>query len=177
VYLIVDGLAPLRTALGWYFAQAQDVYGFPPALLVVVAGTASLAGGVALIGLTFATVAPRRLRGWIANLLMVLAVYLTVACLLRFGPVDPRSWLCLWLPALILVRLRLQLHVEPSGRRAFWTALALGAVLGLAPFAAWLTYHQIAVPSKGELVQTSVSPGGRWQIRTYAHSDVGMGPR
>ena len=175
-YLIVAGAAPLWSVLDWYLAQSQAVREFGFSQMILAVSAAWVTAGVVVLALTAATVAPRRLRGWTANLLLVLAVLLAAACFLAAGARDPRSWLLLWVPALVVVRLFRERSEGPAGRRAFWTAVALAAVVAAAPLAAWATYQRIAAPSTGELVQTSASPSGRWQIRTYALNDVGLGP-
>jgi hypothetical protein len=105
-----------------------------------------------------------------------LGALLAVACFFALGAGDLRSWLGLALPAAVLVRLAAEVRGDALPRRVFSMALALAIVFAAAPLAAWLTYHQIAVPSKGELSQTSVSPDGRWQLRLYSITDAGFGP-
>jgi hypothetical protein len=176
LYLLVGGVGPFREVLAWFRSLPRGEQSFPPVRLLLGISAASVAGGLVVLALTAATVLPRRLRGWLAYLLLVLGVLVCVVCFLWWGAGDPRSWVSAWPAALVLVRLGAQMHGGPSGRRVFWTAAALAAVVALAPLAAWLAYHQVAAPSKGELVQTSVSPGERWEVRTYSVSDAGLGP-
>lgn len=175
-YLIATGAAPLWSVLRWYLAQSHEMRTFPPAVVILAASAASVLVGVLVVALTAATVAPRRVRGWTANLLLVAAALLAAACFSWSGTGDLRCWLLVWIPALVLVRLWRQQSGDPAGRRAFWTALALAAVIAAAQLTAWGTYQHIATPSTGDLVQTSNSPGGRWQVRTYFLDDVGVGP-
>jgi hypothetical protein len=175
-YLIIAGAAPLWSVLDWYLAQSQAMRGFAFSVMILAASAAWVTAGVVVLALSVATVAPRRLRGWVASVLLVLAVLLAAACFLAARARDPRSWLLLWVPALVVVRLWRERSEGPAGRWAFWTAVALAAVVAAAPAAAWVTYQRIAAPSTGETVQTSASPSGRWEVRTYALNDVGLGP-
>jgi hypothetical protein len=54
--------------------------------------------------------------------------------------------------------------------------LAVVAVTAAALAAAVCTYHQVAHRAAGELVQASVSPGGRWQAEALFVDDDGLGP-
>lgn len=132
--------------------------------------------GIPVLVLTFVSVLPRRLRGWLAYLLIVLGMLTATLCFMAWGVADPRSWLALWAPALVLLRLGRQSAGAPAGRRVFWTAAALLAVVALATVTGGVAYRHLATPAKGEFVQRSVSPDGRWELTTYSLNDVGLGP-
>lgn len=50
------------------------------------------------------------------------------------------------------------------------------AVVALAAVAGGIAYRHFATPAKGEFVQRSVSPNGRWELTTYSLDDVGLRP-
>jgi hypothetical protein len=132
--------------------------------------------GIPVLILTVATVLPRRLKSWLAYLLVVLGMLTAMLCFMAWGVADVRSWLTLWVPALVLIRVSQQKADAPAGRRVFWTAAALLAVVALAMVAGGVAYRHFATPAKGEFVQRSVSPSGRWELTTYFLNNVGLGP-
>jgi hypothetical protein len=132
--------------------------------------------GIPVLILTVATVLPRRLRSWLAYLLTVLGMLTATLCFMWLGALNPLSWLSLWVPALVLIRVRGQMGRAPVGGRLFWTASALLVVVALASAAGGIAYRHYAAPAKGELVQRSVSPDGHWELTTYFLDDVGLGP-
>lgn len=132
--------------------------------------------GIPVLILTLAAVLPRRLRSWIAYLLIVLGMLSATLCFMAWGFADLRSWLALWVPVLVLVRVGRQVAGAPAGRRVVWTAAALLAVVALAAAAGDIAYRHFAIPAQGEFVQKSASPNGRWQLTTYFLNDVGLGP-
>lgn len=132
--------------------------------------------GIPVLIVALAAVLPRRMRSWLTYLLIVLGMLSATLCFTAWGFADPRSWLALWVPTLVLVRVGRQSAEAPAGRRVFWTAAALLAVVALAATAGCIAYSHFATPAQGEFVQQSVSPSGRWELTTYFLTNVGLGP-
>jgi hypothetical protein len=156
-------------------SRSRLIWGVPSVALACYLAVSGPPGILVLI-VTLVAALPRRLGSGLAYVLIVFGMLTATLCFMAWGFADPRSWLALWAPALVLVRVGLQAPHGPAGRRDFWTAAALLGVVALAAAAGGIAYSHFASPAKGEFVQRSVSPNGRWELTTYSLDDVGLGP-
>ena len=68
---------------------------------------------------------------------------------------------------------RAAVQPQPISRRQ---AVGLAGVVLVAVLVGVVTHHMLFRPPVGNLAQTSVSPDGRWELRGYFESSLGVGP-